>query len=41
MLSEEELLKKQRAGAKRTALIIGLIAFAIFAFTLYMNGSQS
>lgn len=40
MLSEEEQLQKQRAGARRTALIIGIIALAIFLFTLYMNGKQ-
>jgi len=36
-LSEEELLAKQRKGARVTALIVASIAFAIFAFTLYSN----
>ena len=36
-LSEEELLKKQRKGAKVTALIVAVIAFGIFAFTIFMS----
>jgi len=36
-LTEDELLAKQRKGAKKTALIIGIIALAIFAFTIYMS----
>ncbi len=36
-LTEEELLAKQRKGAKKTALIVGAIAFGIFAFTIYMS----
>ncbi len=36
-LTEEELLAKQRKGAKKTALIVGVIALAIFAFTIYMS----
>jgi len=37
-LTEEQLLAKQRAGAKITATIVGVIALAIFIFTLYMQG---
>ncbi len=37
-LTEEQLLVKQRAGAKITATIVGVIALAIFIFTLYMQG---
>ena len=36
-LTEDELLAKQRKGARKTALIVGAIAFAIFAFTIYMS----
>ena len=36
-LTEDELLAKQRKGAKKTAIIVGIIAFAIFAFTIYMS----
>ncbi len=36
-LNEEELLKKQRKGARTTAMIIGAIALGIFTFTLYMS----
>lgn len=36
-LSEQELLEKQRKGAKKTAIIVGVIAFGIFIFTLYMS----
>jgi len=36
-LSEEELLKKQRKGAMKTAFIVGVIALSIFIFTLYMS----
>ena len=36
-LTEDELLAKQRRGARKTALIVGAIAFAIFAFTIYMS----
>ncbi len=37
-LTEEQLLAKQRAAAKVTATIVGVIALAIFVFTLYMQG---
>ena len=36
-LTEDELLAKQRKGAKRTALIVGALALSIFAFTIYMS----
>ena len=36
-LTEDELLAKQRKGARKTALIIGAIALSIFAFTIYMS----
>jgi hypothetical protein len=36
-LTEDELLAKQRKGARTTALIVGAIAFAIFSFTIYMS----
>lgn len=36
-LTEDELLAKQRKGARVTALIVGAIALAIFAFTIYMS----
>jgi len=36
-LTEEQLLAKQRKGARLTALIVGAIAFGIFVFTLYMS----
>ncbi len=38
-LTEEQLLAKQRAGARITATIVGLIALAIFLFTLFMKGN--
>ncbi len=36
-MSEQELLERQRQGAKKTATIIGLIAFGIFMLTLLLN----
>jgi hypothetical protein len=36
-LTEDELLAKQRKSAKTTAIIVGIIAFCIFAFTIYMS----
>ncbi len=36
-MSEQELLERQRQGARRTATIIGLIAFGIFMLTLFLN----
>lgn len=36
-LTDEELLIKQRKGARITATIVGAIALGIFAFTIYMN----
>ncbi len=36
-MSEQELLERQRKGAKKTATIVGLIAFGIFMLTLYLN----
>ena len=36
-MTEQELLERQRQGAKRTATIVGLIAFAIFMLTLFLN----
>jgi len=36
-LTEDELLAKQRKGARITALIVAAIAFGIFAFTIYMS----
>lgn len=38
-LTEEQLLAKQLAGARITATIVGLIALAIFLFTMFMKGS--
>jgi len=38
-LTEEQLLAKQRAGARITATIVGLIALAIFLFTLFMKSN--
>jgi len=36
-MNEDELLEQQRKGARRTATIVGGIAFAIFLLTLYLN----
>jgi len=36
-LTEDELLAKQRKGARLTAIIVGAIAMGVFAFTIYMN----
>lgn len=36
-LTEEELLIKQRKGARITAIIVGAIALGIFTFTIYMS----
>ncbi len=36
-LTKNELLAKQRKGARTTALIVGVIALGIFAFTIYMS----
>jgi hypothetical protein len=36
-LTEDELLAKQRKGARITALIVGFVALGIFVFTLYVN----
>ena len=36
-LTEEELLKKQRKGARTTALIVAIIALGVFSLTLYMK----
>ncbi len=36
-LTEDELLAKQRKGAKVTAIIVAAIALGIFAFTIYMS----
>ncbi len=36
-LTEDELLAKQRKGARVTALIVGAIALGIFIFTIYVN----
>ena len=36
-MSEQELLERQRQGARRTATIVGLIAFGIFMLTLFLN----
>jgi hypothetical protein len=36
-LTEDELLAKQRKGARVTAIIVGAIALGIFAFTIYMS----
>ncbi len=36
-MTEDELLQKQRRGAKKTAIIVGLIALGIFLFTLFTN----
>ena len=36
-LTEDELLTKQRKGARITALIVGAIAFGVFVFTIYMS----
>jgi len=36
-MTEQERLKRQRKGAVRTALIVGLVAIGVFALTLYMK----
>ncbi|MEE9304074.1 MAG: hypothetical protein V3U84_09840 [Thiotrichaceae bacterium] len=36
-MTEEELLQKQRRGAKITALIVAAIAIAIFSLTVFSN----
>ncbi len=37
-LSHDEQLKKQRQGARVTAIIVGAIAFGIFLLTLFLSG---
>ncbi len=39
-MSEQELLDRQRQGAKKTATIVALVAFGIFMLTLYLNLNQ-
>ncbi len=39
-LTEEELLKRQRKGAKVTATIVAVIALGVFLFTLYMSAKS-
>ena len=39
-MTEEELLRHQKKGARRTAAIVGIIALLIFLFTLYMSAKQ-
>ena len=39
-LNEEQLLEKQRKGARITATIVGAVALGIFLLTLYLSGSQ-
>lgn len=38
-LTEEQLLSKQRIGARITATVVGLIALSVFLFTLFMKGN--
>ena len=37
IMTDEELLKRQRKGARITAIIVAIIALAFFTFTIYMN----
>jgi uncharacterized membrane protein len=40
LMTEEELLKRQKKGARRTAAIVGFLAILIFLFTLYMSANK-
>jgi len=39
-LTGEELLKRQRKGARITALIVAIIALGVFSLTLYMKSKS-
>jgi len=39
-MTDDELLVHQRKGARLTAIIVGVIAFGVFALTLYMKNKQ-
>ena len=36
-MTEEELLKHQRKGARLTALVVAILALGVFSITLYMK----
>ena len=36
-MTDDELLKRQRKGARITALIVAIIALGVFSLTLYMK----
>ena len=36
-MTEDELLKHQRKGARTTAFIVAIIALGVFSLTLYMK----
>lgn len=36
-LTEDQLLEKQRKGARVTAMIVGIFALGIFLLTLYLS----
>ncbi len=36
-MTDDELLKHQRKGARLTALIVAIIALGVFSLTLYMK----
>lgn len=40
-LTEEELLQRQRKGARVTALIVGAIALGVFLLTIYLNSNSN
>ncbi|MGK0270265.1 MAG: hypothetical protein ACI88H_000908 [Cocleimonas sp.] len=40
-MTEEELLKHQRKGARITALIVAILALGVFSLTLYMKAKAS
>ena len=39
-MTEDELLKHQRKGARLTALIIAVLALGVFSLTLYMKSKN-
>ena len=39
-MTEHELLKHQRKGARLTALIIAVLALGVFSLTLYMKSKN-
>ncbi len=38
-LDDDELLAKQRKGARVTAIIIGAIALSVFLLTIYLSST--